>query len=289
MIRFKTFAVRAAVALSLAAIGTGAAAADGKYADINGLHMYYEVHGKGAPILLIHGGLCTIEVCFGPLIEKLAATRQVIAYEFQGHGRTADIDRPLRSSLLADDAAKLLKHLGIAKADVLGYSIGAAVAFELAVTHPEQVNKLVTMSLLTTREGGYEEMFKGMSGMSADMFKGSPWLEGYNKVAPHPEQFPALLRKIVDWSQNFKDVPLDAVKTLQMPTFFILGDADMVRPEHAAELFRAVGGGVFGDVVPVPPHRLAILPGTTHVTLIQREPLIADMTNEFLDAPPPKK
>jgi pimeloyl-ACP methyl ester carboxylesterase len=252
-----------------------AEAANGQYADVNGLHMYYEVHGKGPPLLLIHGGLCTIEVCFGPLIEKLQASRQVFAVELQGHGHTADIDRPLRGPLLASDMAALLKQLKIEKADVLGYSIGADVAYELAKSEPEQVNKLITLSLMTTKAGGYPEMFQGTTGMKAEMFAGTPWLDAYNKTAPNPG--------------DFQDEPIENIKALRMPVMLIVGDSDMVRPEHAAELFRAVGGGVFGDMTPMPAARLAVLPGTTHVGLISRAAWIAEMVNEFLDAPPPKK
>ena len=281
------------LALAILAINSAsparAEATDGQYADVNGLHMYYEVHGKGQPLLLIHGGLCTIEVCFGPLIEKLQASRQVIAVELQGHGHTADIDRPLRGGLLASDMSALLKQLKIEKADVLGYSIGADVAYELAKSAPEQVNKLITLSLMTAKAGGYPEMFQGTTGMKAEMFAGTPWLDAYNKTAPNPGDFQKLLDKIGAWSAGFKDEPIENIKALRMPVMFIVGDSDMVRPEHAAELFRAVGGGVFGDMTPMPAARLAVLPGTTHVGLISRSAWIAEMVNEFLDAPPPKK
>ena len=288
MTSFKSCILGALLAAS-AAFTFNAEATAGEYADINGLHMYYEVHGKGAPLLLIHGGLCTIEVCFGPLIEKLQTSRQVIAVELQGHGHTADIDRPLRGDLLASDMSALLKQLKIEKADVLGYSIGAGVAYELAKSSPAQVNKLITLSLMTSKAGGYPEMFQGTSGMKADMFKGSPWLEAYNKTAPHPEDFQKLLDKIGGWSASFKGEPIENVKALKMPVMLIIGDSDMVRPEHAAELFRALGGGVFGDMSPMPSARLAVLPGTTHVGLISRAGWMAEMVNEFLDAPPPKK
>ena len=288
MASFKSCILGALLAAS-AALSFNAEATAGEYADINGLHMYYEIHGKGAPLLLIHGGLCTIEVCFGPLIEKLQTSRQVIAVELQGHGHTADIDRPLRGDLLASDMSALLKQLKIEKADVLGYSIGADVAYELAKSNPAQVNKLITLSLMTSKAGGYPEMFQGTSGMKADMFKGSPWLEAYNKTAPHPENFQMLLDKIGGWSASFKDEPIENVKGLKMPVMLVIGDSDMVRPEHAAELFRALGGGVFGDMSPMPAARLAVLPGTTHVGLISRAGWMAEMVNEFLDAPPPKK
>lgn len=278
-----------AISAIISASPTRAEATNGQYADVNGLHMYYEIHGKGSPLLLIHGGLCTIEVCFGPLIEKLQASRQVIAVELQGHGHTADIDRPLRGPLLASDMSTLLKQLKIEKADVLGYSIGADVAYELAKSAPEQVNKLVTLSLMTAKAGGYPEMFQGTTGMKAEMFAGTLWLDAYNKTAPNPGNFQKLLDKIGAWSAGFEDEPIENVKSLKMPVMFIVGDSDMVRPEHAAELFRAVGGGVFGDMAPMPAARLAVLPGTTHVGLISRAGWIAEMVNEFLDAPPPKK
>ena len=288
MTNFKSRIAGALFAVS-AAFTSNADASAGEYADINGLHMYYEVHGKGSPLLLIHGGLCTIEVCFEALIDKLQASRQVIAVELQGHGHTADIDRPLRGDLLASDMSALLTQLKIEKADVLGYSIGADVAYELAKSNPAQVNKLITLSLMTSKAGGYPEMFQGTSAMTADMFKGSPWLEGYNKTAPHPEDFQKLLDKIGGWSASFRDEPIENVKALKMPVMLIIGDSDMVRPEHAAELFRAVGGGVFGDMAPMPQARLAVLPGTTHVGLISRAGWIAEMVTEFLDAPPQKK
>ena len=288
MTNFKSRILGAIFAVS-AAISINAEASAGQYADINGLHMYYEIHGKGAPLLLIHGGLCTIEVCFGPLIDKLQTSRQVIAVELQGHGHTADIDRPLRGDLLASDMSALLKELKIERADVLGYSIGADVAYELAKSSPAQVNKLITLSLLTTKAGGYPEMFQGTTAMTTSMFKGSPWLDAYNKTAPHPENFQKLLDKIGGWSASFKDEPIENVKGLKMPVMLVIGDSDMVRPEHAAELFRAMGGGVFGDMAPMPAARLAVLPGTTHVGLISRAGWIAEMVTEFLDAPPPKK
>jgi pimeloyl-ACP methyl ester carboxylesterase/uncharacterized protein YndB with AHSA1/START domain len=270
----------------LITLGAAAYSAEpvGKYADVNGLHMYYEVHGKGAPVLLIHGGLCTVNVCFGQLIENLAATRQVIAYEYQGHGHTADIDRPLRPDLLADDASKFLTFLKIQKADVLGFSDGAIVAFDLARTHPEQVNALITMALYTRREGAYPELFAGMKTLNASELKRTPIYDAYRKVAPKPEQFDQLCKKVSAFTDAVQDVPIDEVKTLKMPTMFILGDADMVKPEHAVELFRATGGGVFGDVVTPPPTRLAILPGTTHYGLISRSKWIAEMVEEFLQS-----
>lgn len=287
----RLFAVRIIVAVALAATHSAAHAGEplGKYANINGLHMYYEVHGKGAPILLIHGGLCTISACFGPLIEKLESTRQVIAYEFQGHGHTEDIDRPLRFDLLADDASKFLKVLKIQRADVLGFSDGAQIAFQLARTHPEQVNSLITMSLFTTREGAYPELFSGMKNINVAALKRTPIYDAYRKVAPKPEQFDQVCAKLSAMTEAFQEVPIDEVKALSMPTMFILGDADMVKPEHAVALFRAAGGGVFGDMVPSPPTRLAILPGTTHFGLVSRSKWIAEMVTEFLDGPASRK
>ncbi|MGQ0485152.1 MAG: alpha/beta fold hydrolase [Hyphomicrobiales bacterium] len=277
-----------AACLALAPASVGAEEIKGQYADINGLHMYYEVHGQGAPILLIHGGLCTIDICFGALIDELAKKHQVIAYEFQGHGHTADIDRPLRTELLADDASKLLAYLNIPRADVLGYSIGAGTALDLARTHPKQVNKLITLSLSINRNGSYPELFSGMKEVTPDMFKGSPWLDAYNEVAPHPEQFGDVLKKISDMTANVQDVSIDELKKLKMPVLLIEGDSDLVKPEHGAELFRALGGGVFGDMQPMPASRLAILPGTSHVGLISRAGWIAEMVDEFLAAPPAK-
>jgi pimeloyl-ACP methyl ester carboxylesterase len=271
-------------AVALFTVGSAAEAAEpaGQYVDVNGLHMYYEVHGQGSPILLIHGGLCTIDACFGALIDKLAPTRKVIAYEFQGHGHTADIDRPLRFDLLADDASKFLKALKLERADVLGFSDGAGVAFQLARTHPEQVSSLITLSLFTTREGAYPELFAGMKNLNPNSLKKTPVYDAYRKVAPKPEQFDQLCAKLSGMTAAFQETPIDEVKALRMPMFFILGDADIVKPEHTVALFRAAGGGVYGDMVPPPPTRLAILPGTTHFGLVSRSKWIAEMVTEFL-------
>jgi pimeloyl-ACP methyl ester carboxylesterase len=276
------YALLAAAAFFTVGYVAHAAESVGRYADVNGLHMYYEVHGEGTPILLIHGGLCTVDACFGDLIERLASTRKVIAYEYQGHGHTADIDRPLRFDLLADDASKFLKVLNIQRADVLGFSDGAGVAFQLARTHPEQVKSLITISLFTTRDGAYPELFAGMKTLDANKLKQTPIYDAYRKVAPKPEQFDQLCAKVGAMTDGFQDVPIDEVRALKVPTMFILGDADMVKPEHAVALFRAVGGGVFGDMVAPPPSRLAIRPGTTHFGLISRSKWIAEMVTEFL-------
>lgn len=280
----------AALALGLAALAGAPAQADpgiSDYAKVNGVNMYYEVHGKGAPILLIHGGVCTIELCFSALVDHLKASRRVIAVEWQGHGHTADIDRPLRSHLLADDMSKLLKQLGIAKADVLGFSVGASVAYEMAKTHPEQVNSLITLSLVTSRDGAYAEFFDNMERLTPAMFQGSPFLEAYRKTSPEPDAFPTTIAKIKDWASTIRDEPDANVAALPMPVMIIAADSDMIKPEHAAEHFRLVGGGVFGDIVARSPDRLAIIPGATHATLLEHSNMIAAMVNDFLAQPKP--
>lgn len=278
-----TGAALAFLALAGAPAVARASASAGQYAKVNGVDMYFEVHGEGEPILLIHGGLCTIAECFASLIDGLKSSRRVIAVEFQGHGHTADIDRPLRSHLLADDMSKLLKQLGVAKADVLGFSVGAAVAYELAKAHPEQVRKLVTLSLLTSRDGAYSEFFSNMANLTPDMFKGSSWLDAYLKANPDPQAFGRTVAKLKDWTAAIKDEPDANLAALPMPVMLVAADADMIKPEHSVEQFRLVGGGVFGDVVKRSPDRLAIIPGATHATLLVHSKMIAAMVADFLD------
>jgi pimeloyl-ACP methyl ester carboxylesterase len=255
------------------------------YAPVNGLQMYYEVHGSGQPLVVLHGSFMTIEL-MGDLIPKLAKTRQVIAVEMQGHGHTADIDRPITHQHLADDVAALLRHLGIATADVYGYSLGGIVAWQVAIRHPDLVRKLVVVSATYTRTGSYPEVTAGIQQIKPEMFDGTPWRAAYDRVAPDPSAFTSLVRRVAAQAAVPLDWPPESVREIAAPTLIIIGDSDGIRPEHAAELFRLRGGGVFGDFAGLPAARLAILPGTTHTGLLQRVDWIVPMVDEFLDAAP---
>ncbi|UVS79836.1 alpha/beta fold hydrolase [Actinokineospora sp. UTMC 2448] len=253
------------------------------YAPVNGLRMYYEIHGSGDPVVLLHGALSGIETSFGALLPLLAKNRQVIAVEFQGHGRTADVDRPLTYPQLADDVAALLRHIGVDRADVLGYSMGGGIALELAMRHPDAVRKLVLASVTYTVDGCHPGLFEGMAELTPDMLVGTPFEEEYLRLAPDPQAFPALVEKVKGFDLSWRGWSEEAVRAITAPTMVLIGDSDLARPEHAVEMFRLFGGGVFGDVAGLPDAQLAVLPGTTHVGITQRAEWIAPMVDEFLD------
>ena len=255
------------------------------YVPVNGLEMYYEVHGSGKPLVLLHGNLSTIEVDFGGILPALAKLRQVIAVEQQAHGHTADIDRPLRVQHWADDTVALLRHLGVERADLLGYSMGSAVAFQIAIDQPALVGKLVLCSFSYNRAGVHPGLLDGIQQLQPEHLAGSPFAESYARVAPRPQDWPVLIEKIKEMDGSVPEWPAETVEALGRPTMVAIGDSDIIRPESAVETFRLLGGGVAGDIAGLPSARLAILPGTTHVTLVQRGEWLAAMVEEFLDAP----
>lgn len=265
--------------------GAQATTTPGSYATVNGLRMYYEVHGADAPLVLIPGGLCTIEACFGKVLPPLAKNRQVIAVELQAHGHTADVDRPLTYGQMAEDVVALLRQLGIQRADFFGYSIGSGVALQLTLRHPDLVRKLALMAPAYDKSGFYPEVYANIEKLKPEDFAGSLWLQAYNKAAPNPRQSPVLVDKIQQINREFVGWPAAAIQSIRAPTLVIIGDADVVRPEHSVELFRLLGGGVPGDLGGLPRSRLAVLPRTTHVTLIDRAEWLAPMITEFLNAP----
>ncbi len=257
------------------------------YAPVNGLNMYYEIHGAGQPLVLLHGAFSAIGTSFGALIPELARTRQVIAFELQAHGRTADIERPLSMEHMADDIVAALLHLGIAQADFLGYSMGAGVALQVAIRHPDTVRKLVLAAVSYTISGMHAGLMEGLGEMKPEMMYGSPWHDEYLQIAPNPRDFERLFAKKTAMDQQIQDIPAETIRAISAPTLLIIGDSDIIRPEHAVEMFRLLGGGVMGDMAGLPRSRLAILPGTTHVTLVNRTEWLNSMITEFLDVPMP--
>jgi len=277
-----------AFCLSPAAAQTAPAPVSKGYAAVNGLKMYYEIYGTGDPLVVLHGGLGAIEM-FGPTLAALTKNRQVIAADLQGHGRTADIDRPLSYEAMADDVAGLIKSLGFKKADVMGYSLGGEVALQTAIRHPEAVRKLVLVSTAFRQNGWYPEVLAGeaqMSAAAAEPMKQTPMYELYEYVAPKPEDWPVLLTKLgnllrqdYDWSKN--------LAALKMPVLIVGADADAVRTSHTLEFFAAFGGGqrdAGWDGSGRPSARLAILPGTTHYDIFMSPGLVAAVV-PFLAAP----
>jgi pimeloyl-ACP methyl ester carboxylesterase len=256
----------------------------GNYAEVNGLSMYYETHGTGSPLVVLHGAFMTIGA-MGAFVSALAEARQIVAVELQGHGHTADVDRPLSYEQMADDVAALLRCLDIERPDVFGYSMGGGVALQLAMRHPALVRNLVIASASSTSDGVYPEVWAGIEQITPELFAGTPWKEEYDRVAPNPDAFPTLVEKMKQLDGQPFAWPPDEIRAISAPTMVVIGDSDGMTPEHAVELFRLRGGGVFGDLAGLTDARLAVLPGTTHVGLIDRADWLIPMIVEFLDAP----
>ena len=259
------------------------------YAPAGELELYYEIHGSGRPLVLLHGAYMTVEM-FGPLLGGLAEHRQVVVPEMQGHGRTADADRPITYEQMADDTAALIGHLGLEDADVVGYSMGGGIALQLAIRHPDAVRRLVVASASFAYEGMHQEAIDMFPSISPEMFAGSPMEQEYERLAPDPAGFPVLVGKLkaldttpFDWE--------DDVRGIAAPTLIVAGDSDVVTLEHAVALFRLRGGGVMGDLSGLPASQLAVLPGTTHFVppgsgVLDRADWLLAMIEPFLDAAP---
>jgi len=267
--------------------GAGQAGA-GRYAEVNGLRLYYEVHGSGRPLVLLHGGLGAVEM-FGPNLPALARGRQVIAADLQGHGRTADIDRPLSVSLMADDVAALIRHLGLERVDVMGYSLGGGVALQTAIRHPELVDRLVVVSTPFRRDGFYADILAQQAHVNAEaaeMMKQTPMYQLYSSIAPRPQDWGRFLGKIGEAMKVDFDFSRD-IAGLAATTLIVAGDADIFPPAHAVEMFGLLGGGQRDpgwDGAGRPKSRLAILPGLTHYTIFN-DPALAATAIAFLDDP----
>jgi pimeloyl-ACP methyl ester carboxylesterase len=260
----------------------------GQYAEVNGINLYFEIHGTGQPLILLHGGLGSGEM-FGPTLTELAQQHQVIAVDLQGHGRTADIDRPIDIRLMADDIAALIDHLRLDKPDVVGYSLGGGVALFTAVKYPDKVRRLVVASAHARRDAIPPEMLAQqaqVNAAAAEFLKDTPMYELYQRVAPRPEDFPRLLDKVGESMAQDYDYTED-VRSLQVPTLLVAADADMAPPSHYVEMFKLLDGGLrdggwMGEGRPKGGHALAILPGLTHYNLAV-SPLFAAVTLNFLD------
>src|SRR5436190_2949223 len=260
------------------------------YAPVNGLKMYYEVQGTGEPVVLLHGAFMAITDDWRVWINELAKTRKVIAVDMQGHGRTADIKRDITYENLSDDVAGLLDYLKIERADVVGYSLGGGVAMLFAIRHPERVRKVVSISAPIRRDGWVKEANDFWPNFSLEMMKGTPAETEREKLNPVKGSFPDFFAHIKAAAMRPYDFGADNIKATRAPFFFIHGDADGVRLDHIAEMYRLKGGGnIHGDMQPRSESRLAILPGATHVTLMNRMMTIVPMINDFLEAKPDKK
>jgi pimeloyl-ACP methyl ester carboxylesterase len=262
----------------------------GQYAEVNGINLYVETRGSGRPLILLHGGLGSGEM-FGPVLGLLAERHKVIAVDLQGHGRTADIDRPIDITLMADDIAALIDHLDLDRPDIVGYSLGGGVAFQTAVKYPAKVGRLVVVSINLRPDAIYAEMRvqQGqVNAAAAEFMKDTPMYQLYQRVAPRPEDFPRLLDKIGATMEKDFDYT-EAFRSLRVPTLIVAADADMAPPSHAVEVFKLLDGGLrdggwMGEGRPKGGHALAILPGLTHYNIFS-SPLLAAVTLAFLDDP----
>ena len=253
--------------------------------------MYYELHGAGGtPLLLLHGGLVNIDLQFGQLIPGLAATRQVIATDFQGHGRTGDIDRPLTSADLASDVMGLLRHLDVAQADIFGFSVGGAVALHLAIKQAELVRKLVVSSVSFHPDGDRPENSEAVEALTVtvDAIAGTPMEQDYRAKSPNPDKLQDLLDKLGQFDAGFTGWTDADIQGIAAPTLITVGDCDAVRLDHMVRFLQLRGGDVNGDFVGVPASQLAVFPGTTHFFGLTKTELVLGAVLSFLDASPPE-
>lgn len=274
-----------AAALMAAAPALAAEEPKGDRVEVNGMEMYYEVSGEGDPLVVLHGAHMNIET-MGAIIPRLAESRTVYALEFQGHGRTNDIDRPITYENLADDVAAFMDAVGLEKADLFGYSMGAAAGLQVAIRHPEKVDQLVAASVSYDEAGWHPDYKAFIPQMTPEMF--APFEAEWAKLAPDPEGFDAFIDRMIALEHEPMHWEED-VKALEAPVLIITGDADVTTLEHSVAMFRLLGGGVMGDMgKPLPQSRLAVLPATSHTAIIGQVDLLAPMIEQFLAGEAPK-
>ncbi|MBO9731445.1 MAG: alpha/beta hydrolase [Chitinophaga sp.] len=254
------------------------------YAHVNGLDMYYEIHGTGQPLLLLPGAVSGTGTAFGALIPLLSMHRQVIAVEFQGYGHTADIpDRPLSFEQFAADVIALLQTLHIEQADIFGYSTGAGVALLVAMQQPVLVRRLILASITWNSNGRHPGLRELEQLLTVEAMQRTPYAAEYLSTAPRPQDWPLHLAKVTAFNQQPPNWSADEIRKITAPALIIAGDADIVRPGHVVELFRLLGGGGIGEFG-LPASQLAILPGTMHTALTKKTDLLMAMIPAFLDA-----
>ena len=259
------------------ALLTGCAAGQKGHASVNGVDLYYEVHGplggSGTPLVLLHGGGSTFETSFADVLPALAKSRRVIVYDRQGHGRTADVDRPFSFRQSAEDAVGLLRTLGVSRADFMGFSNGGQIAIQIAVAHPDVVRKLVIESAMFSRDGADPAFWEGfdhakLEDMPAEL------RDAYLQVAPRPADLTAMFWKSVNQMKTFQGWTAEEMRSIRAPALVLQGDRDVVRPEHAVAMYRLL-----------PNAQLAILPNTDHRAICHPPAWLPTLISTFLDAP----
>lgn len=277
----------AAAALLLISSATADAQAAGNRVRINGMSMYYEVSGSGDPLVVLHGAYMNIPT-MGAIVPRLAKTHKVYAVELQGHGRTTDIGRPITYQNMADDVAAFMDAVGLSRADIFGYSMGAGVGLQLAIRHPQKVNKLAAASVAYDVRGWQPAFLEFIPQMTVEMIVQMPFAKDYPKLAANPNGFPELARKLIALEKEPMTWEAD-IKALKTPVLIIAGDADVATLEHSVAMFRLLGGGGMGDMgQPLPDSRLAILPATSHTAVITQVDLLHGFIEPFLKGVTPK-
>lgn len=264
-------------------------------AKVEGLMVHYDVHGDlksgKTPLLVLHGAYMSADA-MAPMVQRFSRTRPVIVVDQRGHGRTGDGPGPITYERLADDAAAVLDAAGVRQADVFGYSMGGAAAIQLAVRHPDKVGKLVSVSGGTRLDAMYPEVLAGIAQITPEVFANTPIRREYDRLAPRPQDFPILVQKL----KALDAAPFDwgpAMRALKHKTMIVMGDYDVVAPEHAVEMFRMRGGGApalaaQGFLTAPPPARLLILPGASHIGIMAEPDILATLVTPFLDDSVPK-
>jgi pimeloyl-ACP methyl ester carboxylesterase len=276
-----------AAAVLLASIAAAGAQTTGKRVTVNGMRMYYEVSGRGDPLVVLHGAYMNIPE-MGAIIPRIAKTHRVYAVELQGHGRTPDINRPITYQNLADDVATFMDSVGLVNADVFGYSMGGQAALQLAIRHPKKVRKVVAASVAYDLRGWQPVYTEAIPTMTVEMIVGMPFAAEYRKLAPNPNGFPELARKLIALEKEPMAWEED-MKKIKAPVLIISGDADVMTLEHSVALFRLLGGGVMGDMGnPLSTSRLAVLPATSHTAVITQPDLLHALMEPFLKGITPK-
>lgn len=252
------------------------------YAPINGLEMYYEIYGEGEPLILVHGSFMTIATTYGQFIPELAKSNKVIAMELQGHGHTKNIERPFSYENFADDIIGLMDHLNIDRAHLIGYSLGATIALKTALRYPDRTNKIVFISSVYSMDGWLPEIQQTFANMKPEYLTNTPLKSAYDEVAPDPSQWISFVEGMIAFENRPFDLNIDEIKKRNLELLIINGDYDGVDLNHSQELFRAVGGGGFGIMEPLSNSRLAVIPGTTHITLMQKTGVLLNYIAPFL-------
>lgn len=255
------------------------------YAPVNGQKIYYEIHGEGKPVVLLHGAYMSIDMNWSQLIPELSKTRKVIAFEMQGHGRTADIERPFSFPALADDISQAMKYLHIDSADVIGYSFGGTVALQLAIGHPTVINKLVVISAAYKSDGWLPQVRAAFETFKPEFFDATPLKPEYERIAPDPTHWRSFVTRMIAFGKQAYDMDSEKIKAIKAPALLIMGDNDGIDMEHKASFYKLLGGDRSSDMEGLPKSQLAIVPGTTHVTLMMNTNMLLSFLKPFLSIP----